>query len=47
MSKDFKKIYTPQMRGSSNVVYIIQYCLKWKILISKIIVVIINDDVDF
>ena len=22
-----KKIYSPQMRGSSNVVYIIQYCL--------------------
>ena len=35
------------MRGSSNVVYIIQYCQKRKILIFKIITVIIDDDVDF
>ena len=41
MSRVFKNFYTPQTRGSSNVVYIIQYCLKGKILISKIITVII------
>lgn len=32
MSRVFKKFYTLQMRGSSNVVYIIQYCLKWSFI---------------
>ena len=29
MSRVFKKIYTPQTRGSSNAVYIIQYRPRW------------------
>ena len=35
------------MRGPSNVVYMTQYCLKWRILMFKIIIVISDDDVDF
>ena len=32
MSRIFKKFYTLQTRGLSNVVYIIQYCLKWSFI---------------